>query len=385
MKALTKALGPPLFGLVLAIGVGMAILACLGEDPRVLLEALAHVCFTGFGLGYTLFYATPLIFTGLSVAICFRCGLFNIGAEGQLYLGAMAVVLVSRLWPEAPWWVGVPLGIAASFAAGGLWGGLAGVLKAKRGSHEVITTIMLNFIAVAIISYLIIYPFHNPVEQNPESVSVGAGYQIPLLHDLLSPLGIDCFKATPVNAALFVAILAALLCTLLLFRSTFGYTLRAVGFNPRAAQFAGISVSWHTILALGLSGGLAGLVGVNEVMGYQHKVIDGFSPEYGFTGIAVALLARSHPLGVLLSAFLFGALHNSARELEFLSDIVAKELAFVLQGVLIAFVAAHHLYERFLPSGRRRRAREQLAARPTGIAAETSGASPAVTPKEEPT
>lgn len=342
-----KQLRSPLLGLVLAVAVGMGVLKWLGENPLVLLQALYNVCFTGFGLGYTLYYTTPLIFTGLSVAIAFRCGLFNIGAEGQLYFGAMAVVVASRLLPNAPWWLGIPLGILFSFVAGGVWGGVAGFLKAKRGSHEVITTILLNFVAMAITSYLILYPLHNNEDQNPETLAVGAGYQLPLLHDLFSHHGLQLFKATPVNAALFLALVAAVLVWLLLFRTTYGFSLRAVGFSPRAAEYAGASVSRHTILTLAMAGGLAGLVGVNEVMGYQHKVIDGFSPQYGFTGIAVALLARSNPIGVIFSAFLFGALHNSARELEFLSDVVAKELAFVLQGVLIAFVAAQNIYERW--------------------------------------
>lgn len=354
LRMVWKALRAPMLGMALAVVVGMVMLKWLGEDPRVLLQALWNVCFTGFGLGYTLYYTTPLIFTGLSVAIAFRCGLFNIGAEGQLYFGAMAIIAVAHYLPNIGWYLGIPLGILASFVAGGLWGGLAGVMKAKRGSHEVITTILLNFVAMAITGWLILYPFHNPEDQNPETFSVGAGFRLPILQDVLGNHGIALFKATPVNLALVVALIAAVLCWLLLFRTTWGYTLRAVGFSPRAAEYGGASVSSHTIFTMALSGALAGLVGVNEVMGYQHKVIDGFSPQYGFTGIAVALLARSHPLGVVLSAFLFGALHNSARELEFLSDVVAKELAFVLQGVLIAFVAAHHVYERWFSPGRKK-------------------------------
>jgi simple sugar transport system permease protein len=314
----------------------------VGEKATLLWEALRNTLFTGFGLGYTLFYTTPLIFTGLSVALAWHCGLFNIGAEGQLYVGAIAVVLMAVAFPGLHWSVAMPLACLASFCAGGIWGGIAGFLRAKRGSHEVIVTILLNFIAYALVDYLILYPFKNPDTQNTETLVVGAAYQLPTL----DRLGLGIFATTPVNVSLLLSIAVAVCCYYFLFRTTLGFELRTVGKNAVASRFAGISVARNTFMALFLGGGLAGLVGVNEVMGHEHKVVQSFSPQYGFTGIAVALIARNHPIGVIFSALLFGALQNSARELEFLSDKLTKELSLVLQGSLIAFVASQYLLEK---------------------------------------
>lgn len=334
----------PALGLALSLIAGTLLLVALGEKTTVLWEALYNVCFTDFGLGYTLFYTTPYIFTGLAVAVCFQCGLFNIGGEGQLYIGSIAIIVVSQLFSQAPLWVALPIGVLASALAGGFWGGLAGWLKAKRGSHEVIVTILLNFLAIALVNYLILYPYDNPEGQSPESLEIPVAYQLPTLNQFFAKAGVTLFDSTPANITLFLAIAVALLCYFFLFHTSSGFALRSVGQNPVASRFAGICVSSQTLFALFLGGALAGLVGVNEVMGYQHKVLEGFSPQYGFTGIAVALLARSHPIGVIFSALLFGILQNSARELEFLSEKVTKELATVIQGTLIAFVAAQALW-----------------------------------------
>lgn len=355
-----RALRGPLFGIALSLFVCGALLAVLGESPLVLLEALWVSLGTSFGLGYTLFYATPLVFTGLAVAVCFHCGLFNIGAEGQLYLGSIAVVCVATWLGPVGAWLAIPLAVLAAMAGGALWGGLAGWLKARRGSHEVIVTILLNFIGISLVNWMILYPFRNHEVQNTETVEVALSYRLPALSDWLSPWGIPLFESTPVNASIFLALAFSVACYFLLFRTTLGYELRAVGQSPRAARFAGISVARNTWLALVLGGALAGLVGVNEVLGHQHKLVEGFSPQYGFTGIAVALLARNHPVGILASALLFGVLQNSAREVEFLSDRVSKEVSLVLQGTLIAFVAANALFEGILARFRRRE-REAVA------------------------
>jgi simple sugar transport system permease protein len=343
LLGLAVALRAPFLGLLVSVLGCTVLLVAAGERPTVLLEAFQSTLFTGFGLGYTLFYTTPLIFTGLAVAICYHCGLFNIGAEGQLYIGAIAIVVVASLLPGLPAPLAVPVGILAAALAGGAWGGLAGFLKARRGSHEVIVTILLNFIAFSLVNYLILYPYKQSETQNVETVSLGAGYHLPVLGDYFA-----AFKTTPLNATLFLAILTAVFFHFFLFRTTKGYELRAVGLSPIASRFSGIRVGRNTILALFLGGAVAGLVGVNEAMGYQHKIIEGFSPGYGFTGIAVALLARNNPLGILLSAFLFGTLHNASRELEFLSEKVTKELSLVLEGTLIAFIASDYLIESLL-------------------------------------
>lgn len=348
MKSFLRAMAPPVLGLGLSLLAAAVLLLLLGEKTSVLGEALYNSCLTDFGLGYSLFYMTPYLFTGLGVAVCFQCGLFNIGGEGQLYLGAISIVALASVLPDVSPWVGIPLGIGVSAGAGGVWGGIAGWLKAKRGSHEVIVTILLNFIAFAIVNYLILYRFDNPSSQSPETFDVGPGYRIASLNSLFGALGLSVFESTPANVSLFIAVSTAFATYFFLFHTSRGFALRCVGKSLRASEFAGISVQSQTLVALALGGALSGLVGINEVMGSQHKVIEGFSPQYGFTGIAVALLARSHPLGVIFSAFLFGVLQNSARELEFLSDKVTKELAVVIQAILIGFVAAQAVWGKSL-------------------------------------
>ncbi len=347
MKQLSAFLSP-ILGLSLSLLTGSLLLLALGESPSVLFTSLYEVCLTDFGLGYSLFYATPYLFTGLAVAVCFQCGLFNIGAEGQLYIGSIAIIALSSFLPDLPTVIALPLGIAVAASAGACWGALAGWLKAARGSHEVIVTILLNFVAIALVNHLILYLYDNPANQNPETFEVGSGYHLISLHDLFAMVGLSIFDSTPANAAFFIALAAAGACYTFLFHTSTGFEMRSVGQNPSASRFAGISVNRQTVLALTLGGGLAGLVGVNEVMGHAHRVVEGFSPQYGFTGIAVALLARSHPLGVIASALLFGVLQNSSRELEFSSEKVTKELATVLQGTLIAFVAAQAFWEKWI-------------------------------------
>ncbi len=329
----------PLIAVLISACLTTALLICLGENPSILWEAFTSTFFNGFGLGYTLYYTTPLIFTGLSVALCFHAGLFNIGAEGQLHLGAAGIIALSLFFPGLPWYFSIPLGVIASMLTGGLWGLIAGFLKAKRGSHEVIVTILLNFIGITFVNYLILYPFKNTQVQNPETLEIGQSYFLSPLSDFTAYLGSELFRTTPVNVTLFLSLFAALICYLFLFHTARGYEIRALGQNPSAARFNGISASTNTLLVFTLAGALSGLVGINEVMGFQHKLIEGFSPQYGFTGIAVALMARNHPLGVILAALLFGSIHNGAREIEFLSEKITKEISIVMEAILIIIIA----------------------------------------------
>ena len=331
-----------LIGVGAALVFGSLLVFCVGESPKVLFEALYNSLFTPFGLGYSLFYATPLIFTGLAVAVSFHAGLFNIGAEGQLYFGSLSVMALAILFPGLPWWAALPLSVLSASLGGAIVGGFAGFLKAKRGSHEVIVTILLNFISIAIVDYCILFLFRNRDTQNPETVAVGVGYQLPTLSEFTL---FDSLKSTPVNLSLVLAIGLALLVWLFLQKTARGFELRACGENPEASRFAGMSVTKNYFLALALSGALAGLVGINEICGHEHKLIQGFSPQYGFTGIAVALLARNHPIAILFSALVFGTLQNSSRELEFLSNKLSKEISMVLQAILVAFIASRALFE----------------------------------------
>jgi ABC-type uncharacterized transport system permease subunit len=326
----------PIFAVALGLALGLCVTWGAGENPWNVLKILAHSAFgSRDDFGWTLFYTTPLIFTGLSVAIAFHAGLFNIGAEGQLVLGALAAAAVGAVWP------GLPRGVApltagiAAICAGTLWGAIPGWLRARRGSHEVINTIMLNFIAAGIASYVTLYLLKNPNSQNPETRPVGEGYSI---------YHFTFFGEAPVSLALPVAILAALGIWIFLWRTPLGFELRAVGQNEAAARSAGIDAGRIRIIAMSLAGGLAGLVGVGEVLGNAGKFKLGFSPEYGFLGIAVALLGRNQPIGILAAALLFGALHKGTSDLDMSTDHVTRELSLVLQALIILSVSADGLW-----------------------------------------
>ena len=320
------------FGLILGLGVTRIA----GESPWHVLQILWRSAFgSSYDFGMTLFYSTPLIFTGLAVAVPFQAGLFNIGAEGQLTLGALAAAAVGAVWPGVPWPLAPALAILAAVAAGTIWGAIPGWLRAKRGSHEVINTIMLNFVAAGLASYVTLYLLKNPDTQNPETRPVGAGY-------LIHQFGI--FGGAPVSLALPLAILAAVLVWILLWWTVVGYEMRAVGQNESAARAAGINTGRMTIIALAVAGGLAGLVGVGEVLGNAGKFRLGFSPEYGFIGIAVALLGRNQPAGVVAAALLFGALHKGTAGLDLETEHVTRELSLVLQALIILSVSADGLW-----------------------------------------
>ncbi len=326
----------PLLAVILGLAAGLAVTWVAGENPWHVLKILVNGAFgSRYDFGLTLFYSTPLIFTGLSVAVAFQAGLFNIGAEGQLTLGALAAAVVGAAWPGIPWPLAPVLAGLAAMGAGMIWGAIPGWLRARRGSHEVINTIMLNFIAAGVSSYVALYLFKNPDSQNPETRPIGAAYNIPQF---------AAFGGAPVSAALPLALVTAVLVWVFMWRTVLGFELRAVGQNEAAARAAGIDTARLRIIALTLAGGLAGLVGVAEVLGNAGKFRVGFSPEYGFIGIAVALLGRNQPFGVAAAAFLFGALHKGTSELDLESEHVTRELSLVLQALVILSVSAEGLW-----------------------------------------
>jgi simple sugar transport system permease protein len=330
-----RLLQPPL-ALAVGLALGLLVTWFAGENPWNILKIICRGAFgSGYDLGMTLFYSTPLIFTGLSVAVAFHAGLFNIGAEGQLTLGALAAAATGALWPTCPALIAPLLAGSCAIAAGGVWGAIPGWLKARRGSHEVINTIMLNFIAAGLASYVTLYLLKNPESQNPETRSVGTGYIIPQL---------SIFNPAPVSLALPLAIVCAGAVWLLLWRTTLGFEIRAVGQSEPAARAAGIDAGKIKIIALTLAGALAGLVGVAEVLGNAARFKVGFSPEYGFMGIAVALLGRNQPVGIVASALLFGALHKGAGDLDLETEHVTREVALILQALIILSVSAEGLW-----------------------------------------
>jgi simple sugar transport system permease protein len=343
MKTLLRELMFPLIAVVAAFIVGGVIVWLVGDSPMLVYELFFSSVFGSTdGVGYTLFYATPLIFTGLAVAVAFKCGLFNIGAEGQLTAAAFATAWVGLMLPHWPAWIVVILAAVAAIIVGGVWGGIPGVLKARFGAHEVITTIMLNFIALSIVSYFTQYHYRRPGDPILETLPIAevkdgvlTGPHIPRMHTLLAPFGINFPERLPLNLAFLLAILACVLVYVFLWKTKWGYELRAVGINPAAAENGGISVARNIVLAMTLSGMLAGMVGINEVLGYRYRYYDGFSAGYGFTGIAVALLGRNHPAGVFFAALLFGALNRSALPIDMFTDKVSKDWVVILQAIII--------------------------------------------------
>lgn len=338
----------PLAAVAAAFLVGAVLVLAVGDSPLSTYSLLVGSALTWpDGIGYTLFYATPLIFTGLAVAVAFRCGLLNIGAEGQLYIAAFATAWVGITFAGLSAWLLVPLCFLAALLAGGFWGAVPGVLKARFGAHEVITTIMMNFVAIALASYFTQYHYKPPGDALLETVPIGENAHIARLGSFIPGLP----ERIPLNLAFPLALLACLLVYLFLWRTRWGYEIRATGANPAAAQYGGIATGRQIVLAMAISGALAGMVGINEVMGYRYRYYDSFSSGYGFTGIAVALLGRNHPVGVILASLLFGALLRGGLFVDIFTEHVSKDLVLVLQGIIILFVAAEALFRG--PFGRR--------------------------------
>jgi simple sugar transport system permease protein len=353
MKLLRELLYP-LIAVVAAFIVGGIIVLLIGDNPIETYKLLIGSALSWpDGIGYTLFYATPLIFTGLAVAVAFRCGLLNIGAEGQLYMAAFVTAWVGITFANLSGWVLIPLMCLAAILSGAVWGAIPGVLKAKFGSHEVINTIMLNFIAIALVSYFVQYHFKAPGDPIMQTGFIGrqdAGEGMEALQGMNAHIPrLGAFlpgfpERIPLNVAFILALLACVAVYIFLWRTKWGYEIRATGANPSAAEYGGISVKKQIVLAMAVSGALAGMVGINEVMGYRYRFYEGFSPGYGLTGIAVALLGRNHPVGVLLAAIFFGALTRGQLFVDIFTTKVSKDLVLVLQAIVILFVAAEAFF-----------------------------------------
>ena len=356
MKILREIL-VPLLAVVAAFIVGGLIVLLIGDNPFQTFYLLISNSFGSLDdVGYMLFYATPLIFTGLAVAVAFRCGLLNIGAEGQLYVAAFATAwvgikfggaMVNVFGKQEDWsWVSlpaillVPLCILTAMVAGGIWGAIPGILKAKFGSHEVINTIMLNFVAIALVSYFTQYHYKEPGDPNLQTVQIGEAARIPRISQWIP--GMSDF--VPLSVAFLIAILACVLVYIFLWKTKWGYELRAVGENASAAEYGGISPKKQIIIAMTISGALAGMVAIGEVLGDRYLYYHDFSGGVGFLGIAVALLGRNHPLGVFIAAIFFAILYRGGIFVDAFTQYVSKDLVEVLQAVVILFVACLQRY-----------------------------------------
>jgi simple sugar transport system permease protein len=336
LQALMRELVPSLAAIGCAALLGMLIVLLIGRNPLAVAGEVVRAMRPN-GLrddaGYVLAYATPLIFTGLSVAVAFRAGLFNIGGMGQVMVGSMLAGLVGWKCSALPAAVLLPLAAAVAAAGGAAWAAIAGTLKAWRGSHEVIITIMLNFLAIALCDWVVNGPLKDPHGMIAQLPAIGEHARLPRL----GALGLPFPNFVPVNAGLFVALALAAAAWIGLFRTTAGYELRAVGHNPEAARAAGISVPRVTVLAMALSGALAGIAATDIVMGYKHVYRQDDAMGYGnqaFVGIAVALMGRNHPIALVPAALLFGALQRTGH----LFSTIPKDLILVLQAAVILFV-----------------------------------------------
>ncbi|MBX3499416.1 MAG: ABC transporter permease [Alphaproteobacteria bacterium] len=330
----------PLVNIALALITVGVIVTAIGVDPlRALNLLVAGALGSSEAIGYTLYYATNFAFTGLAVAVAFHAGLFNIGGEGQAYIGGLGAGLcVLALDRFLPGIILVPLAILASAAFGAAWAAVPAWLQAHRGSHIVITTIMFNFVAAALMVYLMVNVLIAPGSMTPQSRGFEAG-TLPAMHEALAAIGIGVARS-----ALNLSIVLAVLCCggvwIFLWHTPWGYSLRAMGHNPDAATYAGSDLKQLTMMAMCLSGALAGLVGVNEILGVHHRLVLDFTAGYGFAGIAVSLMGRNHPLGIALAALLFGALQQGGAELAFEIPAMTREMVVVIQGLVILFSGA---------------------------------------------
>ncbi len=331
----------PAVNLGLALVVAAIVLVIVGHDPAQVLGLLIKGAFgSRAGFSYTLYYATTFVFTGLAVAVAFHGGLFNIGGEGQAMMGGLGTALVALAFSHTlPAWLMLPLMVLAAMVFGMAWAAVPAALQAWRGSHIVITTIMFNFLAAALLGYLLVGVLKDPGNMAPETSAFGPSARMPGWHELMAWLGLDWPK-TPLNLSVLLALLAAVGVWLALFRSQPGYALRAVGFSPEAARYAGIAPRVQILRSMMLSGALAGLVAINELAGVQGRLLAEFVAGAGFAGIAVALIGRNHPTGIVLASLLFGALYQGGAELSFEIPGFSREMVFTLQGLIVLFAGA---------------------------------------------
>lgn len=336
----------PLISIFVSFIIGSLFIMWTGNNPLVAYGALFGGSFGNFGaFGDTLWKSIPLIFTGLSVAFAFRTGLFNIGAEGQYVIGAIFTVSAAWIFRGLPGIILVPLILTAGALGGALWAAIPGVLKAKLGVHEVIVTIMLNYVGLFTSNYLVRTAL-NPsnlqgTEVKAHTVLVPEQGRLTILSDIFPPLGYSSL-----HTGIFIAIACAIIAYIVLFKTTLGYEIRSVGNNPYASEYGGINISKNIVLAMVISGVFAGLAGATMVTGLTYKVNQSSGQAgYGFTGIAVALVGKNHPIGVIFSAILFGALSNGSRNMQMAG--IPKEIVGIIQGIIIIFIAGEEMMKYF--------------------------------------
>jgi general nucleoside transport system permease protein len=331
----------PLVNLAIALLAAGIVVALVGQSPSEVINALLKGALgSQRGFSYTLYFATTFVFTGLAVAVAFHAGLFNIGGEGQAMMGGLGGGLMA-LWlaPSLPSWLVLPLMVLASAAFACAWALIPAYLQAYRGSHIVITTIMFNFLASSLMVYLLVNVLKPEGEMNVQSAVFAASAKMPGVHTALSWIGIE-WPSSPLNLSVVIALVCSLGVYLLLWKTRIGYQLRASGASQGAAVYAGITPQKQILIAMGVSGALAGMVAMNEVSGVHGKLLPDFVSGAGFTGIAVALMGRNHPLGIILSSLLFGMIFQGGAEVAFEVKDFTKDMVVMLQGFIVLFSGA---------------------------------------------
>jgi simple sugar transport system permease protein len=331
----------PVAAVALALLIGAGMLLALGADPLKAYSAMLQgAAGSVSGITQTLVKATPLLLVGLGITIAFRGGVINIGGEGQLIVGALAATAMALAFPEWPGVILLPLALAAGVAGGAAWGGVPGVLKARLGVNEILSTIMMNQIAIQLSNYLLRGPMIDPAE-------IARGTQIAQSAQLPQQVWlIRLVPRTLLNGGAIIAVVMAVLVYIFLWRTTIGYRIRAVGLNAEAARYAGIRVPVYQALALALGGAFAGLAGAVEVLGVQHRMLEGLSGGYGFSGIVAALFGKLHPLGAIPASILFGGLLVGADKMQRAVQ-VPSALIGALQGLVVLFVVSSDIWARY--------------------------------------
>ena len=359
----------PFFNLVVAFVVAGLVVLLVGENPFRAAAIMVEGAFgSGRNIAYTLFYSTSFIFTGLAVAVAFHGGLFNIGGEGQAYIGGLGVALVCLSFDSIlPWWLTFPLAVLGAAGIGAAWAFIPAYLQARRGSHIVITTIMFNFIAASLMVYLLVGALKPLSSMAPQTRTFAPGGQLPKLNWLIELFG-GTVRSSPFNLSFLLALFCAFLVWLLIWRTRLGYEIRTQGFSAKAARYAGIGETRIVLVTMMVSGALAGMMALNPVMGDQARLQLDFVAGAGFVGIAVALMGRSHPAGIVPAAILFGMLYQGGAELAFEMPNISRDMIVIIQGLVILFAGA--LENMFRPSIQTLFA--SLGAQSSGVSASSS-------------
>ncbi|ONN27861.1 sugar ABC transporter permease [Thermosipho affectus] len=322
----------PIISVLIALLISTIIILLIGKNPLVAYSALIRGSFgSKQAIADTIIKTTPLILTGLAVGFGFRAGVFNIGAEGQMVMGALIAATFAGNFGLLPPIISIPLTILIAMLVGAGYAAIAGFLKAKTGAHEVVTTIMLNWIATYFASYMVTGPL-KVGSGTPKSPEIADSAQLPILMKV---------GAIELSAGIIIAVVAAIFMYILLNKSTTGYEIKAVGFNPYAAEYGGISVAKNIVLAMAISGALAGLAGATELMGVHHRFLGELSGGKGFDGISIALIGQNNPIGIIFAALLIGALRTGSNEMQFVG--VPKHMVMIIQGIVIFLVAADRI------------------------------------------